>query len=161
MYSHTVIFGVDLAAVEHMGYCCTQQASCQMLGPAVVPARGEVLEGGLHHKEVGTLRVDMLLCQAVHMAACLAQHKDLYFGEHMGLWGGHSQVVDRTSQPEPGKGPDQTWNTALYCAYPLHKDLLGQVPLRRARFFGLCAWYHSGEQADTGAGVILTSIAAR
>ena len=60
-YQHTVIFGVGLAAVEHTGYCYIQPVFCPMLGLAVVPAKGEVLDGG-HHKEVGTLLPGMLLC---------------------------------------------------------------------------------------------------
>lgn len=71
------------------------------------------------------------------MVACLAQHRDPYFGEHMGLWGGHTQVVDRTSQRGPGKEVGQTWSRVLYCTHLLHKDLLGLVLGKRAHFFGL------------------------
>ena len=77
------------------------------------------------------------------MAACLAQHKDPYSGEHMGLWGGHTQVVDHTSQWGPDKGAGQTWSKAPCCTDLWHTDLGVLVLLKRARSFGLCTSYAS------------------
>ena len=121
--------------MEHMGYCCTL-AFCQVLDLAVEPARGGSLQLVVHHTEVNKVVAGKVPYWAVHMAACLVLHRGPCFEGHMGLWGGHTQVVDRTGQLEADKRAGQIWKTAP--CYLLHKGLLDQILLKRAHSSDLC-----------------------